>query len=224
LKKFSLMFTAALLVLAANNVYASTPQACAEINGGDAGGAGGTNTDYVNNLSAATANIGCNVLITFGALGAVTTTNPNSAISYDAGDDDNLVGIVNNSGSTINNIMLTANTTPFEFDGDGACDSGWDYSASGAGGTSPCGGAVFQDGGTYAPAGVTFSGISGDFDTGTITFAGGIANGGTAWFSLEGPVALNIGAMANVPEPSSIVLFGSVLVAAAWKLRRRVKG
>ena len=51
---------------------------------------------------------GCNVLITFGAGGSITTTFPNAAPSYDSGGDDNLIGILNNSGAPITSITLTS--------------------------------------------------------------------------------------------------------------------
>lgn len=52
------------------------------------------------------------------------TTFPNAAVSCDAGLDDNLVGIVNNSGATITTITLSSATDDiFGFDGDGVCST-----------------------------------------------------------------------------------------------------
>src|SRR3954449_12174154 len=63
---------------------------------------------------------GCNVVITFNADGSITTTLPN--INPFDGVEDTLVGIVNNSASSISSINLSSNSLVlFNFDGDGAC-------------------------------------------------------------------------------------------------------
>jgi hypothetical protein len=225
MKRFSLFSAGVLLALSANTVFAAT-QACAIINGGDAGGGGGVNTAYTGDQTGQ-ANEGCNVLITFNSNGSITTTLPNAAVSYDAGLDDNMVGIVNNSGHAITSITLSSTGDIFGFDGDGMCDTdgqaGWTFAAAGPSRTSQCGTAVASTNGFfYLPAGVTDSGVNAAQTSGTINFLnGGISAtlGSTADFSLEGPVDVNLGV--NVPEPSAIVLLGSILLAAAWSLRRR---
>jgi hypothetical protein len=219
LKKFNTLAITGFLVLAANLCLANV-QTCAAINGGDAGGGIGVDPTYLSNQTGTPANMGCNVLITFGALGAITTTTPNSADSYDQGGDDNIIGIINNSGATILHINLSSTTQDiFNFDGDGVCQSGWTFSASGA--PSNCTGG---DSTGYGPKGISFTNItsSGGItdNNGTVNFSGGLANGASAYFALEGPVDLNHLA---VPEPTSIVLFGSLLIGAASALRRRVK-
>jgi len=121
-----------------------------------------------------------------------------------------MVGVINNTSAPITSLTLTATTTPFEFDGDGACDPTWTFA-----GGNPCGTTTSG----YGHQGVTYSGIAANFDTGTVNFAGGIAAGGSNWFSLEGPVDLNLGV--NVPEPTSIFLLGTVLAGLTWDIRRR---
>jgi hypothetical protein len=208
LTKFSLLSTAVLFVLAANSVFAAT-SVCPVFTGGDAGGGGGVSGTYI--ADSGGTNGGCNVLITFNANGSITTTFPNAAPSYDNGGDDNMVGIVNNTSKAITSVTLTGTNTPFGFDGDGACDPTWTFA-----GGNPCGTTTSG----YGHQGVTFSAISSNTDTGTVNFAGGIAAGGSNWFSLEGPVDLNLQVNPS-PEPASIVLFGTFLGAASWSIRRR---
>jgi hypothetical protein len=208
MSKFSFFPVAALALLAATTMFGAS--VCPVMNGGNAGGGGGVSATYI--ADSGGPNGGCNVLITFNANGSITTTFPNAASSYDQGGDDNLVGIVNNSGHALTSVTLTSTQDPFDFDGDGACDPTWTFM-----GGNPCG--TTKSG--YGHQGVTFSGISAGDDTGTVNFAGaGIASGSNNWFSLEGPVDLNLKVNAT-PEPSSIMLFGSILTMAAWKIRRR---
>ena len=224
---FTFFPVAALALLAANTMYgAPTLTPCPIVTGGTAGGGGGPSGTYTANTALGTTN-GCNVLITFNADGSITTTNPNPATSYDAGNDDNLVGIINNSGTAISNLSFVSSTNSFQFDGDGACDTtggGWIFAAG-----NPCGGVTSASGTaasgvTYGhdtgATAVTFSNISNAFHNGTVDFATAIgAGGGMNWFSLEGPVALTLTVTANTPEPSSLLLFGTLLAVIAFKIR-----
>src|SRR5262249_37377769 len=101
------VFGMVVLMMGANSAFAAT-QTCAIINGGNSGGLGVSPT-YLGNQDGR-ANEGCNVLITFNADGSITTTNPNTAISYDNGNDDNMVGVINNTGKPITNLLFKSAT------------------------------------------------------------------------------------------------------------------
>src|SRR5215470_19135476 len=122
IKRILFVFGIVVLMMEANSAFAAT-QTCAIINGGNAGPGSGVSPTYLANQDGR-ANEGCNVLITFNADGTITTTNPNPAISYDNGNDDNMVGVINNTGKPITNLLFKSATVDiFGFDGDGVCDT-----------------------------------------------------------------------------------------------------
>lgn len=169
-------------------------------------------------------NTGCQFLLTINPnLTVSIAQDPNAPNNgpYD-GSEDTLVGVFNNSTSTITTLPLSSSTDIFGFDGDGPCDS----SIGPPTGTG-CG-AVPND---YAGPGITFSGINAAQTAGVVNFTGGLAPGTSRWFGLEDTLQISQivpgtpgggGApAAGVPEPASLLLIGTGFSALALIARRR---
>ena len=128
-------------------------------------------------------------------LGTIDTT------PYD-GSDDALVGIINNSGGTLSSLHLTGSGNGggiFAFDGDG--QQGY------SGGVSFTPPSPFTFTGYEGPN-TAFTNIGLGGTSGDVIFIGGLADGATTWFSLEGsPGSLQI-TPNNVPEPGTLALLG----------------
>jgi hypothetical protein len=157
---------------------------------------------------------GCNVLITINPDLSVTTTIKD-VTPYDPGPDDALVGVLNKSTASIVGLNLTGSGI-FALDGDGVCTftfTGDSYcSKSQTGGTDP------QD---YFGPTSTFS-ITNP-NTGIVNFTSSIPGSGSAFFSLEGtPGTLSVVTLSTVPEPGTLMLFGSGLLGLAAVIRRKV--
>ncbi len=158
--------------------------------------------------------IGCGAVITVtgvdldtGAATFFTVTSFSTAVSgnpYD-GTEDTLVGIVNNSGQTLNSITLTASDIIFGFDHDGPCGF------SPPGGTHDCFNSAQPgvDPGDYQGPNNTFAAISDNQMSGTVVFTGdGIAPGGSTWFALEGtPNSLTTVTQTQATPPGVTTLF-----------------
>ena len=158
--------------------------------------------------------IGCGAVITVtgvdldtGAATFFTVTSFSTAVSgnpYD-GTEDTLVGIVNNSGQTLNSITLTASDIIFGFDHDGPCGF------SPPGGTHDCFNSAQPgvDPGDYQGPNNTFTAISDNQMSGTVVFTGdGIAPGGSTWFALEGtPNSLTTVTQTQATPPGVTTLF-----------------
>lgn len=113
---------------------------------------------------------GCSTLITINADGSVSTATDSSQPPYDD-DEDQLIGIRNNSAATICSITLSSNQNIFGFDGDGLCTQ--------TPSPSDC---------PFGPTGYEGKGTSFDIvddQHGTVKFQPCIHPGGSAYFSLE---------------------------------------
>jgi hypothetical protein len=213
--KFLKLAVAALALGSFGTYAAHAAQICPVLNGGSTVGGGVLSSTYLADQIGQN-NEGCNVLITFASNGSIGTTNPNAAPSYDSGGDDNLVGILNNTGSTIFSINLSSSSQDiFGFDGDGACQTGG-YTVNGL---APC---SSEDASEYGPASVTFTNINAADSSGTVNFAGGIAAGSSAFFALEGPVDVNLVVTSSAPEPSSLMLLGTGILGLGGMVRRKL--
>jgi hypothetical protein len=157
---------------------------------------------------------GPGLTLTLGGGNTVTITSSGQG-PYDS-SDDTYVGVINNSGSSVNSLFLKSKSQPiFGFDSDGINT----YGAPGNG-TDTTG---------YGGPNAYFTGISPDFMSGTVHFINPILNGGTDYFSLE--EALDQASFSNgggisvsgVPEPATWAMFLVGFGAIGYVLRRQRK-
>ena len=159
---------------------------------------------------------GCDTTITINPGGGLTITPIAGSTPYD-GSDDNLVGITNTSGATVNSISLSGSGNGgglFAFDGDGI--DGYVGISNNAMDSTGYGGPLAY-----------FTNISSDLTTGDVDFINGLANGAFTYFSLESEATTAVinpgggGGGAVTPEPSTLVLMGTGALSLAGGIRRR---
>ena len=135
----------------------------------------------------------CGVLITINPDASVSITTPGNGNPYD-GNDDTLVGVVNNSSVALSSIGLTSTKDIFGFDGDGMCT--YSFTGDTYCNTNNAGNPSFQthngnktnkngtDPFDYQGPTTSFSNISADKKSGTVVFDA-LAGGASTYFSLE---------------------------------------
>jgi hypothetical protein len=116
----------------------------------------------------------CGILIVINPGGSLSIYQDPSQPPYE-NIEDTLVGVQNNSGGPVPSINLVTTTDAFGFDGDGLCTVN----------PHPVGCPFGPTG--YEGPNTSFSNISADLSSGTVNFTqqGGLADAGSAYFSLE---------------------------------------
>lgn len=161
----------------------------------------------------------CAVVYTFNGDGSVSTTT-NSTIQSTDGTEDTLVGVVNNSGKSLDSFTLNGgNLDIFGFDGDGM--STVPNPGSGPGDTYF---GYYLDAKGNKIGTVTFKPTS--VYAGDVLFPG-LTDGGTAWFVLEEqvdftkpPVVVGVPA-SSVPENDVYAMMLAGLGLVGFATRRR---
>lgn len=162
---------------------------------------------------------GCNLILTINSNGTVTPTLGDPT-AYD-GVEDQLVGVINNTNQAITTLQLSG-ADIFGFDGDGAGMTGTGCLVN-LGSPFPCNNTAYGPTGYEGPN-VSFT-ITNN-NSGFVNFGnGGIAPGGTGWFSLEEPATANgvTVTVGQAPEPGSMLLIGTGLVGLAGRLRKKFR-
>ena len=126
----------------------------------------------------------CSVLLVVNPDRSVTVLRDDTQSPYE-GDDDIVVGVLNNSAGPIGDVNINSsggNVPIFNFENDGICDpQNW-----GQGGSGPhVAGCPFGPTGYEGPN-TGFSNISSDLMSGRVDFPAGLNAGASTFFSLEG--------------------------------------
>lgn len=158
---------------------------------------------------------GCAVLITINSGGSLTyQLDSSQAPSFNPAEADTLVGVLNNSGALTYSIDISGNGI-FNLDGNGAC-SGL-YAANPPLCPDPFNAVTTYEG--YDKDNGNFDALSFGplFNSGQVQFLGGLSQGDSAFFSLEGAPTDITGV---TPEPASLLLMGTGLLGLALVFKK----
>lgn len=157
----------------------------------------------------------CNIVLTIGSGGTLTSTAGASTTSTYDGSEDVIIGVINNSGTPVSSLNLSAPGIPvFAFDGDGIDGFGITKNPGNPDTTG------------YGGPNGYFTNISGNYSSGTVNFITPISgSGGFDFFSLEEAITFSqiTGTTGTVtPEPSTLLLFGTGALTLAGSIRRKL--
>jgi hypothetical protein len=165
---------------------------------------------------------GCNTIIDLRPGNVANITNPGNGASGSTnpftldGSDDTLVGVSNNTGGTVFSIQLSSSQPIFGFDAN-LSPLDQKYLPLGSPGAACVGAACYQGPGTTL--------IGATNNSGTVSFTGGLPNGATAYFALEGVLnGATFTAIPNTPLPAALPLFAGglgVLGLLGWRRKRK---
>ena len=158
----------------------------------------------------------------------VTTSSPDQGPFAYNGSDNTLIGVLNETDTTINDIYFTVapGTGNFDFNQTGACEeTGGVPIYSPAPAAAQCLQGQYQtiDLYDYASAGVTFLSLNGSFNLASAgIFVGELAPDASTWFDLPGAITTSeITEVTPTPEPASLALIGTGLSALYFMRRRK---
>ena len=161
----------------------------------------------------------CEALIDITSSGVTIYTDP-SVGPYDD-DDDELIGVLNQSGVAVSSFGLSSPNGIYGFDGDGVCDnpnSSSGLSLSPAVATECAGNTRDTSDGLYGGPDAYFTSINTTtYESGTVNFISPIAVGASAFFSLEtslGSATVTVAAPQTAPVHVSPV--GSVTLSSFY--------
>jgi hypothetical protein len=174
-------------------------------------------TAFTNN---ATTPPNCNLVVTFNADGSISTTVPAGATANYDGSEDALIGVFNNTATTLSSFVISGSQIFSAMDGDGINTLTSAINAA-AGMSDANVTALGADG--YGGEDAYFTNVVfGAIDTGTVNFLHGIAPGASDYFSLEESIDVNNPPVINgVPEPSTLALLAAGMLGAGFVRRRR---